>query len=112
MIQTKVLKVGPNSTVTITGPEKTTPIRGITIYGKSTQNGTPSPGSPVTIVSIADSGTLTLNAVYADDTGSWAVTVANGLKGIKWREPTGYKYLTTQDGTYLTTQDGKKLMVM
>ena len=110
MIQTKVLTFGPDSTISVTGPENAVAVRGITIYGKSTQNGTPTPSNPVSIVSIASGGTLTLTAVYDDDTGTWGVTVANGLKGIPLKEPSGYKYLTTQDGKYLATQDGKKLM--
>lgn len=112
MIQTKVLSFGPNSTVSFDGPDEATEVSGIKIYGKSTQSGTPTPSSPVSIASVASGGTLTLTAVYGGDTETWAVTVENGLKGIKWREPTGYKYLTTRDGKYLTTQDGKKLMTI
>lgn len=34
------------------------PLCGLTIYGKSTQDGTPSPDNPVQIVSVGDSGTI------------------------------------------------------
>ena len=34
------------------------PLRGLTVYGKSTQDGTPSPDNPVPIVSVGDGGTI------------------------------------------------------
>ena len=49
------------------------------IYGKSTQNGTPSPSSPQNIVSLFEDGTAIVT-VNDDDVD---LTVANGLKGIK-----------------------------
>lgn len=110
MIQTKVLTFGPNSTVSITGPDEATAVRRITIYGKSTQSGTPTPTNPVSISSVATNGTLTLSAVYDDDTETWSVSVGNGLKGIKIIDIPG-KYLATSDGKYLETQDGKRLVV-
>ena len=36
------------------------PLRGLTVYGKSTQDGTPSPDAPVPIVSAGDSGSVTV----------------------------------------------------
>lgn len=36
------------------------PLRGLTVYGKSTQDGTPTPDAPVPIVSAGDSGSLTV----------------------------------------------------
>lgn len=37
-----------------------TPLRGLTVYGRSTQDGTPSPDSPVPIVSAGDGGSVTV----------------------------------------------------
>ena len=36
------------------------PLRGLTVYGKSTQDGTPTPDAPVPIVSAGDDGTITV----------------------------------------------------
>ena len=36
------------------------PLRGLTVYGKSTQDGTPTPDAPVPIVSAGDSGSITV----------------------------------------------------
>ena len=38
------------------------PLCGLTIYGKSTQDGTPSPDNPVPIVSVGDGGSVTVKA--------------------------------------------------
>jgi hypothetical protein len=38
------------------------PLCGLTVYGKSTQDGTPSPDNPVPIVSAGDSGSVTVKA--------------------------------------------------
>ena len=48
------------------------PLRGLTVYGKSTQDGTPSPDAPVPIVSAGDGGNVTVR-----------VTGANMLEGTK-----------------------------
>ena len=36
------------------------PLRGLTVYGKSTQDGTPTPDAPIPIVSAGDGGSLTV----------------------------------------------------
>lgn len=55
------------------------PLVGLNIYGKSTQNGTPTPDAPVDIESIGDDG----NVVVTVGSNAMAVTLANGLRGIK-----------------------------
>jgi len=52
--------------------------RYFSIYGKTTQNGTPTPDSPVELVSIGESGSITV------DVGEQSMTIAtpNGLRGI------------------------------
>lgn len=62
------------------------PFAGLSIYGKSTQNGTPTPDAPIDIVSIAESGSVTVS-VYEEDTTvdpgqTVTVSVTNGLPGI------------------------------
>ena len=49
-----------------------TPLCGLTVYGRSTQDGTPTPDAPVPIVSAGDSGSLTVK-----------VTGTNVLEGTK-----------------------------
>lgn len=59
------------------------PLTALTLYGKSTQDGTPSPENPVPIVNIGDSGTINITL---SDSGSQSqtlpVSTPNGLPGI------------------------------
>ena len=60
------------------------PLLGLKVYGKSTQNGTPSPESPVPIVSAGDGGSI-LVTVSDGNTQSQQLTAgmpAGGLPGI------------------------------
>lgn len=60
-------------------------LRGLIIYGKTTQNGTPSPDSPVPMVSHGDSGSLIVKIGTSEsDTNPQTLTVytPNGLPGI------------------------------
>lgn len=54
-------------------------LRGLTIYGKTTQNGTPSPTAPVPLVSAGDSGSITVSV----DEQNLVVSTPNGLPGIR-----------------------------
>ena len=59
------------------------PLCGLTVYGKSTQDGTPTPDSPVPIVSAGDSGTITVT--LSDGKGktqTLTLPTPNGLPGI------------------------------
>lgn len=59
------------------------PLCGLTVYGKSTQDGTPSPDNPVPIVSAGDSGTiLVMVGDGADGQQTIALQTPNGLRGI------------------------------
>ena len=59
------------------------PLQGLKVYGKSTQNGTPSPESPVPIVSAGDGGSIGLTVSNsADQSQSLTVSTQNGLPGI------------------------------
>lgn len=67
------------------------PLCGLTVYGRSTQDGTPTPDSPVPIVSAGDSGTI---AVTLSDgkgkTQTLTLPTPNGLPGIP--VPSGGNY--------------------
>ena len=59
------------------------PLQGLTLYGKSTQDGTPTPEAPVPIVSAGDSGTITVTVSDgADQSQTLPVSTPNGLPGI------------------------------
>ena len=59
------------------------PLQGLKVYGKSTQDGTPSPESPVPIVSAGDGGSIGLTVSDgADQSQSLTISTPNGLPGI------------------------------
>ena len=59
------------------------PLYGLTVYGKSTQDGTPSPDNPVPIVSAGDSGTILVTiGDGADERQTITLQTPNGLPGI------------------------------
>ena len=57
-------------------------IVGLRVFGKTTQNGTPTPDAPVDLVSIGDSGSITVNVNGENDTQSMTIATPNGLPGI------------------------------
>lgn len=59
------------------------PLQGLTVYGKSTQDGTPSLESPVPIVSAGDGGSIALTVSDgAEQSQSLTIPTPNGLPGI------------------------------
>ena len=59
------------------------PLCGLTVYGRSTQDGTPSPDNPVPIVSAGDGGTILVTVGDgADGQQTIALQTPNGLPGI------------------------------
>lgn len=76
------------------------PLCGLTVYGRSTQDGTPTPDAPVPIVSAGDGGSV---AVTLNDGNGKTQTITlptpNGLPGIP----------VTSDGNY-TDQNGQRLV--
>ena len=59
------------------------PLCGLTVYGRSTQNGTPSPDNPAPIVSAGDGGTITVTiGDGADERQTITLQTPNGLPGI------------------------------
>ena len=67
------------------------PLCGLTVYGKSTQDGTPTPDAPVPIVSAGDSGSV---AVTLSDgkgkTQTLTLSTPNGLPGIPVKSDGNY----------------------
>lgn len=74
------------------------PLCGLTVYGRSTQDGTPTPDAPVPIVSAGDSGTIVLTLGDGDGkTQTLTMPTPNGLPGIP----------VTSGGNY-TDQNGQQ----
>ena len=74
------------------------PLCGLTVYGRSTQDGTPSPDNPVPIVSAGDGGTITVTVGDgADERQTITLQTPNGLPGIP----------VTSGGNY-TDQNGQQ----
>ena len=58
-------------------------LKSFSIYGKTTQDGTPTPDSPVELVSVGADGSIAVSATDADgNTQTVAVQTPNGLRGI------------------------------
>lgn len=79
------------------------PLCGLTVYGKSTQNGTPTPDAPVPIVSAGDDGSITMkvtgkNLYHAAWTGNYS---ENGLLFTATSTTIAIKGTATKD-TYIT----------
>ena len=55
---------------------------GMRIFGKTTQDGTPSPDNPVELVSVGNSGSITVNVVGENASKSMSISTPNGLPGI------------------------------
>lgn len=76
------------------------PLCGLTIYGRSTQDGTPTPDAPVPIVSAGDGGTILVTVGDGAD-GQQTITLQtpNGLRGIpvasggNYTDPTGQQWV-------------------
>ena len=59
------------------------PLQGLTLYGKSTQDGTPTPEAPIPIVSAGDSGTITVTVSDgAEQSQTLPISTPTGLHGI------------------------------
>ena len=71
---------GTNIVVT---PKEDDILKSFSIYGKTTQDGTPTPDSPVELVSVGASGSIAVTVTDAEgNTQTVAVQTPNGLHGI------------------------------
>lgn len=59
-------------------------LRGLTLYGKTTQDGTPSPNAPIELVNAGDDGSIEVTITDGGDANiqSMVVSTPNGLPGI------------------------------
>ncbi len=85
------------------------PLCGLTVYGKSTQDGTPMPDAPVPIVSAGESGSVAVkvtgkNLLYEQEfqnyfinSGANIVGLANGNVSVVLQVVTGAKYYVTRN---------------
>ena len=55
---------------------------GLRVFGKTTQNGTPTPDAPVELVSVGDSGSISVDITGESDAQSMTIATPNGLPGI------------------------------
>ena len=76
------------------------PLCGLTVYGRSTQDGTPSPDNPAPIVSAGDGGTITVTiGDGADERQTITLQTPNGLPGIpvtsggNYTDPSGQRWV-------------------
>lgn len=82
LIQTAIKPVKTGELISITDSIEY-PFVGLTIYGKSTQDGTPSPENPAPIVSAGDSGNITVTVNDGGDASqTLPISTPNGLPGI------------------------------
>lgn len=55
---------------------------GMRIFGKTTQQGTPTPSTPVALKSVGDRGSVTVNVSGDNDAQTMTIATPNGLPGI------------------------------
>lgn len=55
---------------------------GMRIFGKTTQDGTPTPDAPVELVSVGAGGSITVNVAGENEANSMTIATPNGLPGI------------------------------
>lgn len=55
---------------------------GLTIYGRTIQDGTPTPDAPVELVNIGNGGSITVNVTGENESQSVTIATPNGLPGI------------------------------
>ena len=77
------------------------PLYGLTIYGKSTQDGTPSPDNPVPIVSVGDSGTVTIKANGKNILDMRKSNAADKNGGVTYARNADYSFTRTGTATDL-----------
>ena len=63
---------------------------GFRIFGKTTQDGTPTPTAPADLVSVGASGSITVNVTGASKSRSVTVSTPNGLPGVPVRSGGNY----------------------
>lgn len=75
------------------------PLCGLTVYGKSTQNGTPTPGAPVPIVSAGDGGSMVMKVTGKNLLNP---SLFQDNKYQNFNVVTGYYEITSADSYWIT----------
>lgn len=76
-----VIKSASGESITVSDSSHGKPYT-IKIYGRTTQDGVPTPDAPVELVSVGDSGSITVNVTGDNESQSVTVATPNGLPGI------------------------------
>lgn len=86
------------------------PLQGLKVYGKSTQDGTPAPESPVPIVSAGDGGSIALTVSDgAEQSQSLTVSTPTGLPGIPVTSGGNYTNASGQQWLCDEVNDSKRV---
>lgn len=78
---TAVIKSASGESVTVTDASDVN-LYGLRIFGKTTQDGVPTPDAPVDLVNVGDGGNITVDVTGENDAQSMTITTPNGLPGI------------------------------
>ncbi len=76
-----VIKSASGESITLSDTSDSN-VYGLTIYGKTTQAGTPTPDAPVELVSVGNSGGIGVMVAGENETQGMTVATPNGLPGI------------------------------
>lgn len=79
------------------------PLNGLILYGKTVQNGTPTPQSPIPLVTAGESGSITLSVEQTAQ--SMVFDTPNGLPGIKMQSNCEkYNFVDADGNKWLTDE--------
>ena len=76
-----VINSASGETITISDSSDSN-LHGLCIYGKTTQDGVPTPDAPVELVSVGDSGSITVSVTGKNREHNMTIATPNGLPGI------------------------------
>lgn len=76
-----VIKTASGESISVSDASEGKPYR-FSLYGKTTQNGTPTPDSPAGLVSTGDGGSITVTATGKNESKRIVFATPNGLPGI------------------------------
>lgn len=76
-----VIKSASGETIAVSDSSHGKPYS-LKIYGKTVQDGVPTPDAPVDMVSVGDSGSITVNVTGDNESQSMTIATPNGLPGI------------------------------
>lgn len=86
---TAVIQSASGESVTVSDASDVN-LYGLRIFGKTTQDGVPTPDDPVDLVNVGDGGSITVDVTGENDAQSMTVSTPNGLPGIPVAEGGNY----------------------